>query len=74
MNWQLGQVIRAKVIEKLNESALIVSFGGNLLRVENKSRLQFEVDSVVALEVIALDPLRFRLARFDSTGHLVRTA
>ena len=73
MKLQLGQILRGKVIEKLSESALIVSFDGTLLRVENQSRVRIEVGESVSLEIVEIDPLRFRLSGFGSLGHLART-
>ena len=41
---------------------VVFSFEGDLLRVANESRKFFSVDEEVRLEVIAVTPIRFKLA------------
>lgn len=58
----MGEEVRGKVTEQLAGGELIISFEGDLLRVANESRKAFKVGEFVVLEVMALSPIRFKLA------------
>ncbi len=60
---RVGEITTAKITEILSETEVIMSFAGDLLRVQNLSRRQLQVGELVQCKVTNLQPLRFELAR-----------
>ena len=58
---QKGDVIVAKVSEKLSAYEYIVSIDGQLIQVQNLTINAFEVGSSVSLQVSAVKPLQLQL-------------
>lgn len=61
--WQKGQRVEATVQECVPDGSLIVSFSGQLLRVQNQTLEKFYIGQRVQLEVVSGEPLSFRLSR-----------
>jgi hypothetical protein len=57
----VGDVVRGQVQETLGGGDLIVSFQGDLLRLDNRTGRQFWAGDWVFLRVAGANPLRFRL-------------
>lgn len=60
-----GDVIVAKVSEKLSSYEYIVSISGQLIQVQNRTLKQFEVGSSVSLFVSQVKPLQLQLLSQD---------
>ncbi len=60
-----GDVIVAKVFEKLSSYEYIVSIEGQLIQVQNQTLKQFEVGNLVSLLVAAVKPLQLQLLSQD---------
>lgn len=60
-NLKLGESLKGRIHEVLPGGDLIVSFSGDLLRVQNESNHLFAAGDSVTLIVRALQPLRFQL-------------
>lgn len=58
---QKGDVIVAKVSEKLSAYEYIVSISGQLIQVQNRTLAQFEVGNTVSLVVSGVKPLQLQL-------------
>jgi hypothetical protein len=58
---QFGDVIEAVVTEILSEDEVIMSFKGDLLRVQNQSLKPLELGQKINCRVSAVDPLRFEI-------------
>ncbi len=58
---QFGDVIEAHVSEVLSENEVIMSFQGDLLRVQNQSRQRLEVGQKLNCRVNAVNPLSFQI-------------
>lgn len=58
---KLGDTLDGRITELLPNDEMIVSFGGDLMRVHNETRRPLSEGQVVTLVVKALDPLRFHL-------------
>lgn len=56
-----GDVIVAKVFEKLSSYEYIVSIDGQLIQVQNRTLKQFELGSSVSLLVSGVKPLKLQL-------------
>ncbi len=56
-----GDVIVAKVFEKLSSYEYIVSIDGQLIQVQNQTLNQFEVGSSVSLLVSGVKPLQLQV-------------
>ncbi len=67
-HFKLGQHIICKVVEIVEAKDLIVSFQGQLLRVQNQSKRTFAVNHFVELEVMSLKPLRFAVVDAESAN------
>jgi len=65
---QIGQVIQGKVTEILSEDEVIMSFAGDLLRVQNHSLGSFAAGQMLNCLVTSVDPLRFKLLKIDFTS------
>ena len=65
-----GQLVKARVEEVLSSGVLIVTFNGDLLRVNNHTEIQFESGSSIDLQVRSLRPLSFRLFTGRKAGGL----
>jgi hypothetical protein len=63
----VGEITTAKITEILSETEVIMSFAGDLLRVQNLSRRQLQIGELVQCKVTQLHPLRFELARSPSS-------
>ena len=59
---KIGEFTVAKVTEILSMDEVIMSFNGDLLRVQNESRRSFQIGEIVKCRVTQLHPLRFELA------------
>ncbi|MES2964952.1 MAG: hypothetical protein V4760_13765 [Bdellovibrionota bacterium] len=59
--FQVGELVDGSVEELLDEHELIISLGGQLMRVQNETRRNLKVGQTVTLVVSALAPLAFRL-------------
>jgi hypothetical protein len=60
---RVGEITTAKITEILSETEVIMSFAGDLLRVQNLSRRHLRVGDIVQCRVTQVQPLRFELAR-----------
>lgn len=58
---KLGQVVQAKVVERVLGNTYIVNFDNRLLRVVNTSGKRLQASQLVKLKVIALSPLKFQI-------------
>ena len=58
-----GDVIEAEVSELLTENEVIMSFQGDLLRVQNHSRSTLKVGEKLNCRVTSIDPLRFEMVQ-----------
>lgn len=58
---KLGDTVSARVSEVLRSGDIIASFGGELLRVYNRTGRKFALNQEVTLEVKAVNPLAFQL-------------
>ncbi len=58
---QKGDVVTAEFVEQVDGNHFILSFGGQLIRVQDDSRRQRAVGSKVNLRVVSVNPLRFQL-------------
>lgn len=56
-----GDLIVAKVFEKLSAYEYIVSIDGQLIQVQNQTLKQFDVGSLVSLLVSQVKPLQLQL-------------
>ncbi len=63
-----GEVIVAKVFEKLSAYEYIVSIDGQLIQVQNQTLKQFEVGNSVNLLVSGLKPLQLQLLSQERTS------
>ena len=68
-----GDVIEVHVSELLSESEVIMSFQGDLLRVQNQSRLRLEVGQKLSCRVSAVNPLRFEIMQAPPSFKIDRT-
>lgn len=57
----MHQKVWALVEEILNPSTVIVSLGGDLMRVQNRSRRALRVGQRIQLQVTGVSPLEFKL-------------
>lgn len=64
-----GDVIVAKVFEKLSAYEYIVSIEGQLIQVQNQTLKQLKVGSTVNLMVAAVKPLQLRLVTPGDRGN-----
>jgi hypothetical protein len=58
---RIGDSLLGVVTEVLSDGALIVSFNGRLVRVQNETRTVFAIDQRVRVIVRAINPLSFQL-------------
>ncbi len=65
---EIGEITLAQVTEVLSEEEVIMSFAGDLLRVQNFSRQKFQIGDIVKCRVTQTQPLRFELVNL-STSH-----
>lgn len=70
MGLRLHQKKKARVTEVQRDGALVVSFDGALLRVQNQTKLKFNVGDTVELIVAAVRPLKFKLAYGQQSNSL----
>lgn len=70
----IGDPVVGKVVENLPDFELIISFNGDLLRVQNESGRTLRVGDHVTLTVKAIQPLQFQLmsdrAEQRKKGHI----
>ena len=59
--FKLGDLVVCEVIEILNVSEIIVSFKGELMRVQNLSYRSLRVGEFIHLIVQGIEPLQFKL-------------
>jgi len=59
--WVKGARVRGKLIEKNGEDHWIVSIGGKLLGVENKTGIALRIEQWMELEVVSDSPMTFQL-------------
>ncbi len=73
-NLHFGDIIEAEVTELLSENELIMSFQGDLLRVQNQSLKFLEVGQKINCRVSELSPLRFEIAssNFPKSNKMIR--
>ena len=64
---RVGEITTAKITEILSETEVIMSFAGDLLRVQNLSRRKLRVGEFVQCKVTQLQPLRFELKHSSSS-------
>ena len=57
---RVGQLVQLKVVES-NNSIIIVSFEGKLLRVSNKTQVKFNENKLIQLIVKKVNPVEFSL-------------
>ncbi len=69
---QKGDVIVAKVFEKLSSYEYIVSIDGQLIQVQNQTLMQFELGSSVSLLVSQVKPLQLQLLSQNRSQRRVR--
>jgi hypothetical protein len=70
---QLNETLRGKVVEIFTDGELLMSFSGDLVRVQNETRRPFDVGQLVIVIVKAIEPVRFQLAdpmQARRRGHL----
>lgn len=65
LNFKVGDLVRAQVVEKHSDVELIVNFDGDLLRVVNDTGQYFHVGNIVSLQVKAIQPLSFAILAQD---------
>lgn len=58
-SFKLGEVVRAKLIERVSAQVWIVDFAGQLLRVTNNTPTHLSEGQMISLEVTAVRPLQF---------------
>lgn len=58
---QVGELVKAEVVESVSSTELIVSFHGDLVRIRNASFRKLSMGDIVELRVIQLHPLKFHL-------------
>lgn len=63
-----GEVIVAKVHERLSTYEYIVSISGALIQVQNLTLKNFDVGSEVSLQVTGVKPLQLKLLERDERG------
>ncbi len=54
--YRQGDVIPVKVIEHIDGDSWIVSFEGDLIRVQNSSQQKFREGAVISMRLISVDP------------------
>lgn len=59
---QFGDVIEAEVTEILSDEDIIMSFRGDLLRVQNHSQINLKLGQKLNCRVRSVQPLRFEIA------------
>lgn len=61
-----GDRIIGRVAEVIDATSIIISFGGDLIRVHNESRRSFKAGDEVDCYVTGVKPLAFRLFQGSS--------
>jgi hypothetical protein len=61
-NVRVGDLILAVVVERASARDLIVSFDGDLLRINNQTGQTFRLGDQVELVVVTVRPLSFQLS------------
>ena len=69
-NLSVGLMVKAEVVELQSLTEVIVSFNGDLLKVQNKTRRSFKLGDCVDLIITSLKPFGFKLATRGSQKHL----
>ena len=70
LDLKLNETLRGKVVEIFPDGELLMSFAGDLVRVQNETRRPFEVGQLVVVIVKAIEPVRFQLS--ESHGRAQR--
>jgi hypothetical protein len=65
--FKLEQKVWALIEEVINDSELIVSFQGDLIRVSNQSARRFRPGQRIQLQVSSVEPLGFKLLESKKT-------
>ena len=58
---KVGEQVTAQVAEVLIAGQILVSFRGDLVRVENRTHLRLAAGDRIRLRVTSIDPLGFQL-------------
>ena len=58
-SFKLGQVVKAKLVERVSAQVWIVDFAGQLLRVTNNTHARLSEGQLISLEVTGIRPLQF---------------
>jgi hypothetical protein len=69
-NPRIGELRRARVVERLSPREYIVSFAGELLRVSNDTARVWRPGQDVDLIVISVNPVAFRLLEPRGPGRI----
>lgn len=64
-----GDVVEAKVSERLSSTEYIVSIDGQLIQVQNKTPIEFALETTVRLVVSQVQPLKFKVFDGLERGH-----
>lgn len=67
---KVGDRMEAVAVESVGSHHLIVSFNGDLIRVENRSQRKIRAGERIPLIVIQVNPLSFQLAPSPRPSHL----
>lgn len=65
---KIGETITVTIKEVLDDSYLIVSLEGHLLRIHNETGQSFELEEQIKLRVRTIRPLSFRWAQSVDSG------
>lgn len=68
------QTVWGVVEESIAQQEVIINFGGDLVRVANKTGRNFRMGQRVLLRIVALQPLEFKLITRTSNGKIRRTS
>ena len=67
---KMGDRVNAVAIESVGPNHLIVSFNGDLIRVENRSQKKIKEGERIPLVVAQVNPLTFHLAPSLGSSHV----
>lgn len=70
---QIGELVKAQVLEVQHQGYLILDFYGDLIRVKNELQSDVRKGQLLDLQVISLLPLQFQLFVAKSSKRFERT-